>query len=206
VKLAPGYTGFVTGPSDANVWYNVYAYFAGTNGSYTDDGIATFQGSIKSSNGGLQGDLSFSLREPNFTQGTGIQQGTVQNLDSDTDLDIGSNTFTAQAGCIYGGTGNVAMHTESDSNRILLGSGYSHTTGTTEGDTVVAWSFRPKTDGPAVQQFRLDGTNNLYWGTETSLGTDPGVNVIFVPEPMTLALLAAGGTALLAFRRRRKAA
>ena len=213
VELAPGYSGVINpgGSSlgdDGNVWYRVYAYFAGMNGSYADDGIATFQGSIRSSNGGLQGDLSFALREPNFTQGTGTQQGTVQNLDGDTDLDIGSNTATAQAGYIYGGTGSVAMHTESDSNHILVGSGYFHTptTWTMEANTMIAWSFRPKSNAPGVQQYKLDGNNKFWRGTETMLGADPGVNIIFIPEPMTLALLAAGGTALLAFRRRRKAA
>jgi len=79
------------------VFFDIFAVVTGTNTSNADDKIISVSGSWKSSNGGLRGNIGaspvLSSDDPvvNGYDGLGSSVGFQQDLDGDTDLDLGSN-------------------------------------------------------------------------------------------------------------------
>jgi hypothetical protein len=211
LEFAPGETGVVTA-SDGNVLMNVYAYIASANGTYTDDGVGQLTGAIKSSKGGLLGNLQFinanSLLQNIPSPGSGFNLGTIQDLDGDTDLDVGGKDGNIQGGVagswidLFAGA-NVFISPD-DANRMLLGQVLFTATDITPGSsTNINWSYRVKPTLGNIDQYRLDGTGASVAGNSANLGVGPAL--VITPEPATMAILGLGAMVNLFIRRKRSA-
>jgi hypothetical protein len=189
--------------SDGNVLLDLYAYFASANGTYADDGIfGTVYGSLKSGVGGLLCDLSWAFVAPGL-QATNWSAGTVQDLDGDGDKDIGGPDGQVATDWINLFSGANTLLSPDDGNRLLCGKVILTVTSFAP-DPTVNWAFRNKTGlGNSLHSFKVDNVGFTATGTDTRIGVDTPVTII--PEPMTMTLLAVGGTALVAFRRRKRA-
>lgn len=195
----------------SKVTVEVWAKVTGTNGSSLDDGIQSASGSVKSTNingGKALGNLA-NVAEATF-QGTGWNNPAPADLDSDTDLDIGSNTV--------GGTGTLYIIYRSGSMLIndadgqwLLGTltfsvnpgGYlASPLGTTE----IQWFVRGGATAGNNGIWREDGVNKNAVAAVTS-GTPvilaQAVEVIPTPGVAMSGLVGLGLVAGL--RRRRQA-
>ena len=215
LEIAPGQKAEVNGVggSEPNVAMNLYAYMAGNDTNKLNDGIQILFGALKSSNGGLQGNLSFVGAAT--MQASGYNAGTQQALDGDADLDVGgTNTQTQTVGwiCLSAGSGSTFAPTSDDPNKVFLGTAIFTLTdaAAVNGDTTsISWYFDNKTGVTAtkIDAYFMDGgtiqavVGNVANGI-LSVGGSP--TITFVPEPVTMAVLAIGGMGLL-LRRRRKA-
>jgi len=198
--------------SDNVMHFRVYAVPVGVTPA--DDGFVLTYLNVKSSrvagdvNNPLLGNLSFSL-DANW-QGTGFSNGTAVDLDGDGDLDVGGTDPNFATGYVTPASIYLAQSIGQYGAKVLVGDGtFTLTDGSAFAgkETVLEVSARVRagtTSSAKVHKIIVDGVYGSYLGGDISSG--PGVVVSFVPEPMTLALLAAGGTALLAFRKRRKVA
>jgi hypothetical protein len=192
---------------------NVYGYFASADGSYTNDGINTAFGALRSSNGGLLGGMTFSLISPSFTLGTASNSGSVSDMDLDGDKDVGAkdgNLSGAATGFWIGAnapTGQYVFCT--DSNRVLIGTAtFTVDAGAVVGQSTIAnWTWRQKLSGTGTnnQVYTMDGASHVVKGNDATLGVDLGTTITFVPEPATMTLLGLGSLVSLFIRRRRSA-
>jgi len=207
VQLAPGETGEVS-PTDGNVAFDVYVNILGIDSDLTNDKLVQTYGGL-STPGSLLGNLSLTLAS-NMANAPAVN-GTVQDRDADTDSDVGGtihNTHVAGNEWIfgYGGiSGVVGQH-------ILLGSGVftlndvNPLIGETTG---LLWTIRNKTDGLAgtktLHKFNVDGVLKQLVGSDAGLSVGSAPVVTFVPEPVTMVLLAGGSVVLLLRRRKSQA-
>jgi hypothetical protein len=95
VQLPTGGKSAVVSAPGEQVQLQVFAVVTGTNATGADDGLQIAQGSFLST-GALQGSLAASVIAP-FT-GVGSAGGSVSDLDSDGDADVGSNNNAAGTG------------------------------------------------------------------------------------------------------------
>jgi hypothetical protein len=216
VQVAPGSSDLVGAPG-AVVNLNVYAILKGGThaGDVTQDAVQWVQGALMSTNGGLLGDLSFTLN-PSFTAtggGSTSSSGTAQTLDGDTDKDVGGKNASTTSGWIIANsatTANPTLYIAADGNEMVKLGTATFTVGASGADgqsTTISWSFRNKTTSPAgTDDYLFGGVEQRVAGNDASLATGPGVTISFAsgaPEPVTMVFLALGGLALL--RRNRKA-
>jgi hypothetical protein len=194
------------------VSYDIFATVTGTNG-VDDEGFQAINGAIRSSTGGLLGNLSNSLVAP--FNGNGSSAGAAIDVDSDGDLDI-SGPNQALAGSYFNPRNSAGFST--DGVRVGEGETFKIATGTftvtgNDGTTVVDY----------LQHKTSTGANNLAWGTflidgnnggtsprnpvNTPISTAGGITVTAsaIPEPTGLALAGLGTLGLLARRRNKKA-
>jgi len=182
------------------VTFGVFAQISGTNG-VNDETITNTQGSF-SSVGGLLGNMTNTATAT--LSASGYSNGTVQDFDSDGDLDVGS-TATVSAGKFIGraappapGTTNLNPNTSEIQVATL-------TFTVTGGSGTAQINFIPR-GGSATQVWNEDavGTvkNNSNGGV-FSVGSP--VTVGSVPEPTTIGLLGLASVGLLARRRDKKA-
>jgi hypothetical protein len=209
LELAPGEDGRVS-PQDGNVLVNVYATVTGVNGSTADDGIQELYGSLKSSNGGLQGNLGQFVGNAGL-QATGYAAGTSQNLDTDTDMDLGSNNAQAAPGWIhlFAGAGATTYVGADGQSQVLLGQAIftlSDSAATLNETTLVNWNYRAMTGLGNKNQFYVkDGLLTSVAGADASLAVGSPLAITFVPEPATMAILGLGSLVSLFIRRKRSA-
>jgi hypothetical protein len=193
VELAPGQTGQVT-VSEPNVLLNVWAYLAGKNGSASDDGVMQLYGRLMSGNGGLLGDLSFTLNASGVASDgaqhggfnslpTIASPGKMQDLDGDGDLDVGDSLMDYVAGdanyrnWIHPLSSLGTYMPTTDGNRVLVGTAIftlSDPDVTSGKTTTVNWSYRiKKTGAENIDGFTVDGKAYLLHGDSNQIGTGP---------------------------------
>ena len=181
------------------VTFKLFAVMSGTNG-VNDEQVQGVYGSILSA-GPLLGPLSAQLTPP--FNGLNSQNGLVQDLDGDTDLDVGSGPnggvathfFFARANVAQGGTA-----VDANSEEIEIGTATFTVTGTT-GHTFVNFARRANASGGNI-------TTAATW-FEDGVPTSPiastfgsGAPVLIgVPEPTGLATTALAALGLMARRR-----
>src|SRR5688572_8241221 len=194
----------VTAGRGDTVTFAIFAVLTGTNGA-NDETVASAHGALISTPGNLLGNLSANVVAP--FNGNGSQNGLVQDLDSDTDLDVGSgpnggvNThfFLARSNTQENGT-----ITSAQSEEIQIGTA-NFVVGEQGLETFVNFFRRASASGGNINTAATwfeDGairapSNGVY-------GTGAPVRVI-VPEPTGLALAGLTGLGLLARRRNKNA-
>jgi hypothetical protein len=190
------------------VTLDVYAIFGGANGNNADDGIfGTVMGALKSSAGGMLGNLSFTPAA--VVSQSGFQAGTPKDLDADTDLDIGNTPDQAQnhADWIVLMSGANTLAPAGAGDRLLVGTA---TFTAFAGDTLwwrtdIGWVYRNKTGlSGKTNAFKVDGSLYTLQGNDAQLAAT-SASIMLIPEPSTLALLGLAGLAGLALFRRRRA-
>jgi hypothetical protein len=192
------------------VTFNLFAQITGTNG-LDDDGLQAIDGAIRSSTGGLLGNLSAQLFAP--FNGSGSSPGTPIDVDSDGDLDVSGPQWQVSTGYFH--PRSVVMTTNgtrigNDTEQFLI-SAATFTVGAsaTEGQQTVVDYLQHRTSF---------GGNNFPWGTflidgnnggivprnadNTLIGTSGGVLIEVVPEPAGVALAALSSLGLLARRKK----
>ena len=176
------------------------------DGVTTNDGISAAGGSFKSAVGGLLGNMGNGDVEDVF-HGTGFSNGLAQNLDADTDLDLGSNNTAADANFYSARTTNGSSPVQGTS--LLLGTA-TFTVGSLDAaGTTINFVPAALTGGTVASRnfhiFTIDGTAFTRTGagaTASDVGSGTNVVISAVPEPTTLGLAAVAGLGLLARRRR----
>lgn len=173
------------------------------------DGISSAGGSVRSAAGGLLGSLSTVAVQSTFN-GIGNSSGTAQDLDADTDIDVGGTTTNSNPAYVKFVTGNGANPVAG--SELLLGTLSFTVTSLDELGTSVNFVPSVLTTGTGTSrlyhQFTVDGTaytNNGNSATGTgnnsvTAGTAVGISV--VPEPASLAVLGLGGLTLLGRKRK----
>ena len=185
VDLTPGVGGTVT--------FNIVAFVTGQNGDLGDDGFLSGAGSFLST-GGTLGDMA-AFRAGNMT-GTGSSNGKAQDLDSDGDLDVGSNT-TASASNYFAVRANSAPQPVFGA-QVLLGSvTFTYGAAGMSGVSLVNWRNR---GNASTASWFEDGSQVNANATASNVGVGAPVSLV-VPEPTTLGLAAIGALGLLARRR-----
>jgi len=197
---------------------DLYALLSATDANTGNDGVKIAYGSFHSSAGGLKGNLSATLAN-NFS-GLASSVGTIGDLDSDGDLDIG-NLGTANGNTGFFAASSTAssagLPTHTGGATALLGQVWFSVADLAGGSTHVRFAPRKvNSGGSALQrdlyhQFTVDGTN-LSRGDGlaadiSDIATGAPVQItstaVVVPEPTSLLLLPAAALAHLLRRRRR---
>jgi hypothetical protein len=177
----------------------IFGQTSGTNGA-NDELLQVASGSITSGVVGLKGNLSGGVVAP-FNGGSS-QNGSVADIDSDGDLDIGSTgttatgKFLARSNAQEGGTAVDAQREEVQIGQFVF---------TYTGGSASAFiNFVPRTGTSAGAIWFEDGEESLpasHNPTNGAFTASTPVQVSVVPEPGTLTVAALAGLALLARRR-----
>jgi hypothetical protein len=189
------------------VGVQIVARVGGTNGQ-NDEAFQSITGSIFS-NGGLLGNLGQNVNVSPFN-GSGSQNGSQQDFDSDGDLDIGTipNGARPATNSLYFGPRSAASTPDGtvvDSNTedfLLANMTFTVTGGS--GQTLLDFvrrTFPAGTADAATLSSNVDG--GLQTGT-SPYSTSP-LQVGVVPEPTSAALAGLASLGLLARRRNKNA-
>jgi hypothetical protein len=181
------------------ITFGAFAVMSGTNGM-NDEQVQQVHGSIASGIGGLLGNFAGDRSDP--FKASGSQQGSVQDMDGDTDLDIGSSgsavagKFVARSGIPTSGTTIINANT----SEVQVG---QFTFTYTGGSGTTSFNFIPRTTNSGAPIFSgavwfEDGS--AKGPTTASYSAGAPVNVV-IPEPSAAAI--AGLGLLSALRRNR---
>jgi hypothetical protein len=203
----------IVGAGDV-VTFNLFALVTGTNG-LDDDGFQAINGAIRSSTGGLMGNLSAQLLAP--FNGAGSQVGTTIDVDSDGDLDV-SGANPALSGGYFNPRNGAGFSTDgtrisSDTEEFVIGGATFSISASANADSHTIVNY--------FQHRTSNGANNLPWGTflidsnnggtsprnpnNTVIGSADGVTVEVLPEPTALAFPALAAVGLLPRRKKNHA-
>jgi hypothetical protein len=119
------------------VTMNIFALFQGSSGVDTDYGIQKGSAWLRSSNGGLLGNLT-GTPGGNFAM-TGSQGGTQLDVDGDGDLDIGSTNANMFEGANV--TANTGLGSGNGSISGLITAAVAHALSPTAPATGDGWSY-----------------------------------------------------------------
>jgi len=195
----------IANPGDV-VTLQFIARVAGADAVNTNDGFGAVHGAIKSSTGGLLGNLGGSFVTAPFN-GSGSQNGSAVDADSDGDLDIGTTpvggtaaTFWIPRSPVIDTGGTPVAGSDPAAKEWVVGGATFTVTGNT-GETFIDFLNRKNPNNTA----------NVAYGTwnEDTVGKNPVSGTISdsalrvsVPEPTGLALAGIAGLGLLARRRK----
>jgi len=193
------------------VTLKLFAQISGTNG-VNDEGIQSAQGNMVSS-GALLGTMtSLGATGPNFNQ-SGTQNGSQQDLDGDTDLDIGAplgSTATAATGyfAARNASGSVGGTTDlsAQSEEVEIGT-MTFTVGSGGTETFVNFVRRASaTNGnqTTAGTWFEDGVSKNAASSSFTSGSPVQVTT-GIPEPTGLALAGLASLGLLGRRRNKNA-
>jgi hypothetical protein len=198
----------VAAPGDV-VTLQFIARVTGAN-STLDDGFQAVHGAIKSSTGGLLGNLGGSFITAPFN-GTSSQNGSAVDADADGDLDIGTTPNGGTAATFWIPRSNAL---ETTSGTPVAGADPAAREWIAGGATfTVAAGAQGETFIDFLNRKNPNGTANVAYGTwnEDGLGKNAATGVISdspvrisagaVPEPTGLALAGLASLGLLARRR-----
>jgi len=175
-------------------------YAVGTeDGNPNNEANKIMAGSFLTTGASVMGNLAATITAP-FTN-SGSSNGTIQDLDGDGDLDVGSNVAGDDPN--YWGTRANDLTNGVPGQSALLGN-MTLTIGAggvvAGSDTIL--SFRKKTGAASgVGSWNENGVSRLSNSTNVSTGT----NVVLtpgVPEPTSIGLIGLAGLGMLARRRK----
>jgi len=199
----------------------------GNNDLSNDDNLQILVGSLKSSNGGLLGNMQLPLTQTPW-KAAGSLGGVLIDSDLDTDTDVGQFNSTDPSsmwnihsavptgaatyldetaasigtGFTNGVTNAKTKLLNSSSSELLLGTFKFVVTGNS-GATDVNFIIRPGGDAGSALWFE-DGAPTSLNPTTGSFSVGAPVNIA-VPEPTSIGLLGLASVGLLARRRDKKA-
>ena len=181
VRLQGGGDAALINPGDV-VTLELTAVIDNNNGVADESLVQTGFG-LRSSTGGLLGNISTMTLNPSFAAIPGSLVGTQSDTDADTDLDLINALASAGAGQQVVGSS------------FVLGTFTFTASGSATGITQIQ-----VVPNPTNTLFRQDGT----FGAGTTFGVNPGtpVTLTVVPEPVSLGLVGMAGLALMGRRRR----
>jgi hypothetical protein len=182
------------------VTMNIYARVSGTD-ALNNETLTLAGASVASSIGGLLGNLQHFTAAP--FNGSGSSNGTIQDFDSDGDLDVGS-TGTAAAGKIaYRSPSPTPVTNVIDANtaEVLVGNLFFTITGGS-GPAIVQVIPRGGA-GTGVALWNEDGIATSKQPATGTFGANPPGVLIGIPEPASIGILGIVGVGLLARRRDR---
>jgi len=187
----------LTAPGDT-VILSVFARINGTNGT-NDESLSSNHGSLSSGVGTLLGNLAGGRSAP-FT-GSSSQNGSVQDIDGDGDLDIGSTGSSVTGKFVARSDApTVLPPTDANSGEVQIGQfTFTYTGGA--GETFANFITRKNQTGgnlfSAATWFQ-DGISSA----PTTDVYDIGAPVhLVIPEPTSAALMGLASLGLLARRR-----
>lgn len=193
----------VTKPGDV-VQLGLFATVTGANSVATDDGVQSFYGSIVSTltgNGAATGDMSAVTLLAPFN-GSLSSPGTVQNVNGQPGLDVGSADNSNSANFLFARSSSLTpgTSTTSGSTEFLVATLNWTVTSVPAGGTTVL-EFLART-GTTVATWREDNANKAPINGTYAVGSPITVTTAaVVPEPAALAS-ALPALALLTRRRR----
>ena len=200
VQLAGGGNSAIVDHVGQVVNFEVYAQLNGTGGAALD-GLSYLSGALMSGKSGLLGDTAFTITNAGLLGGANAQQGTVQDLDGDTDLDVGGTSGNSSTGWIKAQVSLNPVMVDG-SERILIGTGTFTVKNLDPGGTNLNWAYQVRTSGTKqTDNYRMGGTDFSVIGNDSRLGVGDGLSIAAVPEPATIAFLAIGALGLI--RRKR---
>jgi hypothetical protein len=140
--------------------------------------------------------------------GTSFQNGSVQDIDSDGDLDLGSAGSTGGGKFFARGNSPIALDVVVDANTAKVQIGQLTFTVTALGAGVTDVNFIPRTDATggnlaAAALWSQDSEFISYNPTTGTFAAGAPIHITAVPEPATLGLLSLTSVGLLARPRRR---
>jgi hypothetical protein len=190
----------VSAPGDTVV-LSVFARINGTNGS-NDESLSAAHGSLQTTGGsGLLGNLGGSPRRTNPFTGASSQEGSVQDIDADGDLDVGSSGSSVTGKFVARVDAPIVLPAaDANTGEIQIGQMvFTYTGGGS--DTFAQFLRRTNATGgnlfSAATWFE-DGISKAPTVGEYGLGAP--VHIV-VPEPTGLALAGLASLGLLARRR-----
>jgi len=194
----------VFGAQGDTVVLTVFARITGTNGA-NDESLSSAHGSVATGpsipgGSGLLGNLSGGRLSP-FT-GASSQQGSVQDIDADGDLDIGSTGSTVTGKFVARADAPVVLPAISaQAGEIAIGQfTFTYTGGGT--DTFANFITRKNQTGGNLFSAATWFEDGISSAPTTSL-YDVGTAVhLAVPEPTSAALMGLGALGLLARRKK----
>jgi len=208
--------------SGSIVTMGVFAQVSGTNGNNTDEWLQSVGGSFSTTAGDLRANFvtPSSVNGVNGWNGSGFQNGSIQDIDADGDLDLGSagtdivGKFFARSNSPDSRTLDLA--TDPDNGALIRGTPHfttidANTTETRIGTIRLSYqsggqafaNFIPRAaqEGALWWEDTPDRTTNQHDGTTGLYQAGSPIALNGVPEPGSLGLMSLAALGLL---RRRK--
>jgi autotransporter-associated beta strand protein len=168
--------------------FRLVATVTGTDGNPTNDGLQTVSGSVLTTGPQLLGNLStMTLAAPFIASGS--QSGAVQDLDSDGDLDLGSNVDSSASGFVAARASTMQTasgNPVANGQAFVIGtSSFTLTSAANGSSAALGYRIRNATGGGAASWQEDGAAKTPGTGSYTAGAT---VNLTFSGGPVDLTL------------------